>query len=53
MTHGHVLVTQAREEILGYPQVIDNMVRPERFELPASWFVEKEFVVREARQIGP
>ena len=36
---GHSMVTQAGARLSGDLQVIDLLARPERFELPTSWFV--------------
>ena len=36
---GHSMVTQAGGRLPGELQVIDLLARPERFELPTSWFV--------------
>ena len=36
---GHSMVTQAGARLPGDLQVFDLLARPERFELPTSWFV--------------
>ena len=36
---GHSMVTQVGTRFAGELEVIDLLARPERFELPTSWFV--------------
>ena len=36
---GHSMVTQAGARLPGDLQLFDLLARPERFELPTSWFV--------------
>jgi hypothetical protein len=39
-----VSATVSNGELAGNPQVIEKMVRPERFELPTFWFVARRSI---------